>query len=281
MASMSGLERSVEFRQKYGPWAIIAGASEGTGQSFARQVAAQGIACILIANGGPLEETAAEIRKASGVEVITATIDLSKPDAAERIIAAAGDREVGLYINNAGAGRFGADRFFERDAEDWLGLSRINVDTLIYCTHYFGKKMKARGRGGILIVNSGACYGGSRFLAVYSAAKGFQLNFAESLWSELRPYGVDVLTIVLGKTDTPGFRHRREDIGLVVTDTNLASPDAVAAQGLERLPFGPVTNWGATDEEAPFSRASAAERRLSVVRLEEYMTDAVLSPLPG
>jgi short-subunit dehydrogenase len=267
------------FKAKYGPWAVIAGASEGTGQSFARQIAAKGVSCILIANGGPLEETAASIRRETGVEVITALIDLSKADAGERIIEVAGDREIGLYVNNAGAGRFGADRFLERDVEDWLGLSRINIDTLIRCAHHFARQMRTRGRGGILIVNSGACYSGSRFLALYSAAKGFQLNFAESLWSELRPFGVDVLTIVLGKTDTPGFRRRREEIGLVVSDTNLASPDAVAAQGLDRLAFGPVTNWGVADEDGSFYPVSAAERRQAVLRMEQYATEAALPPI--
>jgi uncharacterized protein len=263
-------ENAMEFGERYGPWAVVAGGSEGTGRSFARQVAAKGLNCVLVAKSGPLEETAEEIRRESGVEVITATIDLSSHDAAEQIFAAAGEREVGLFINNAGADWFG-ERFHEVDVEGWLQLSRINIDTMLRCVHHFGMAMRARRRGGILLVNSGACYSGSKYLAIYSASKAFQLNFAEALWSELRVYGVDVLTIVLGKTDTPGFRQRRALKGIIVGDREeegLAAPDAVAAEGLARLRFGPVHNWGAGDEEVTFAQMSASERRKKVMILE-------------
>src|ERR1700745_3756966 len=88
---------AMSFREKYGPWAIIAGASEGVGRSFAKTIAAHGINCLLIALRGPLEEVAGEVRTL-GVECVTAGIDLSAPDACERIVEAAGDREIGLYV---------------------------------------------------------------------------------------------------------------------------------------------------------------------------------------
>ena len=159
----------MEFSDKYGPWAVIAGASEGTGRSFARQIAAQGVNCVLVARDGPLDDASEEIRRDSGVEVIAVKIDLSSHDAADRIFAAVGNREVGLFVNNAGADWFG-ERFLEEDIEGWLALSRINIDTMLRCAHRFGGAMRQRRRGGILIVNSGACYGGSKYLAVYSAA---------------------------------------------------------------------------------------------------------------
>src|SRR5262249_48376075 len=154
-----------------------------------------------------------QIRRDFGVEVVTATLDLSNHDAAERIFAAVGNREVGLFINNAGADWFG-ERFLEVDVEEWLKLSRVNVDTMLRCAHRFGGGMRKRRRGGILIVNSGACYGGSKYLAIYCASKAFQLNFAEAFWSEMRPYGVDVCTIVLNRTNTPGYHQRRAVKGI-------------------------------------------------------------------
>lgn len=258
----------MEFSERYGPWAVIAGGSEGTGSALARRIAAKGVSLILIANGGPLEETAQSIRQECGVEVITAQIDLSAEDAAEQIFRVAGEREVGLFVNNAGADWFG-ERFLEIEVDDWLKLSRINVDTMLRCVHRFGRQMKQRRRGGILIVNSGACYGGSKYLAIYCGSKAFQLNFAEALWSELRVYGVDVLTIVLGKTDTPGYRRRRESRGVVVGEgKDLTPAGVVAEQALERLAFGPITNVGCADDDPLFGFASAAERRGKVVFLE-------------
>lgn len=262
----------MKFSEKYGPWAVIAGGSEGTGRSFAQQIATQGINCVLVAKDGPLEETAEEIRRENGVEVITAWVDLSADNAAERIFAAVGEREVGLFINNAGADWFG-ERFLEVEVEDWLALSRVNVDTMLRCVHHFGGEMRKRRRGGILIVNSGACYGGSKYLAIYCAAKAFQLNFTEALWSELRPYGVDVCTIVLGRTNTPGYHQRRASKGIKVSDEGLAAPHAVAAHGLARLAHGPVTNWGQEDEEAGFMALSAAARRKKVIMLETLVME--------
>jgi short-subunit dehydrogenase len=257
----------MDFAERYGPWAVIAGASEGTGRSFARKIADHGVNCVLIAKDGPLNETAEEIQRESGVQVVTAQIDLSTHDAAKKIFAAVGTREVGLFVNNAGADWFG-ERFLEVDIEGWLALSRINIDTMLRCAHHFGGEMRKRRRGGILIVNSGACYGGSKYLAIYAASKAFQLNFAEAYWSEMRPYGVDVLTIVLGRTNTPGYHRRRAVKGITVSDAGLASPDEVAAQGLARLPHGPITNVGQKDDEAGFLAYSPAKRREKVVMLE-------------
>ncbi len=268
----------MKFGERYGPWAVIAGASEGTGRSFARQIAAEGVNCLLVARDGPLEQTAEEIRREFGVEAISALVDLSAQDAAEQIFAAVGNREVGLFINNAGADWFG-ERFLEEDVEGWLALSRVNVDTMLRCAHRFGGEMRKRRRGGILIVNSGACYGGSKYLAIYCAAKGFQLNFAEAFWSEMRPYGVDVCTIVLGRTNTPGYHSRRATKGIFVSDEGLASPDAVAAQGLARLPHGPITNWGQEDDEGGYLSYSAAQRREKVLRMESLvMADSGYKP---
>jgi short-subunit dehydrogenase len=254
------------FRERYGPWAVVAGASEGTGRSFARALAAKGVSPLLVANAGPLAETAAEIRADFGVECAAAEIDLARPEAFGDILSTVGSREIGLYVANAGADPF-AVHFLERRASDWLDLVRLNVMTTVQACHHFGGLMRRQGRGGLLIVNSGACYGGGGQLAIYTAVKGFQLNFAESLWSELRPHGVDVLTVVLGKTDTPAYHRLQAQKGMP-SDPVLASPDAVAEIALARLTFGPVCNFGLEDEEQGYLPASAAARRQRVVALD-------------
>src|SRR5579862_6490502 len=99
----------MSFAERYGPWAVIAGASEGTGRAFARKIAANGVPCILIARReAPLAALAAEIRRESGLTCLTAVVDLTSPDAPEQIRAAVGDREVGLFVSNAGADTNGA-----------------------------------------------------------------------------------------------------------------------------------------------------------------------------
>lgn len=253
----------MSFLERYGPWAIIAGASEGTGRAFARQIAAEGVNCILIARReGPLNELAAELRAECGVECVTASIDLSQPDAFERIAATAGDREIGLYVSNAGADSNGS-HFLDKPVEAWIDLVNRNVITSLRSCHHFGRAMRARGRGGILLVGSGACYGSGPNLATYSGAKAFDLCFAEGLWAELQPHGVDVLFLAMSTTDTPALRALLAEKG-VPPPPNLASPDAVAKQGLERLPHGPVSNWAQADDEVGFAPNSAAQRRARV-----------------
>jgi short-subunit dehydrogenase len=258
----------MSFADRYGPWAVVAGASEGTGRAFARKIALSGVPFVLLARRKePLIELAEEIRAESGLQCATATVDLAAPDAFEQIVAATGAREVGLFVSNAGADPHGA-HFLDRDITVWLDLIQRNVTTVARCCHYFGGLMRKRGKGGLLLVNSGACYGGGSYLATYSATKAFTLCFGESLWGELRRHGVDVLTLIMHMTDTPALRTLLAEKGLPLPPS-AASAEAVAEIGLARLPHGPVHNWGAEDDVRGYAPLSAQERRARVLAIEE------------
>jgi short-subunit dehydrogenase len=254
----------MNFADRYGPWAVIAGASEGTGRAFAKKVAAQGVNCVLIARReSPLIALAKEIQAESKVDCITAAVDLAAADACEKILAAVGKREVGLFISNAGSDPNGA-RFLDRDIATWTELTQRNVMTMMQCCHHFAAPMRTRKKGGLLLVNSGACYGGSAFMAAYSGSKAFTLCFAESLWGELHSHGVDVLTLVMHMTDTPALRTLLAEKKLPVPP-NIASAEDVAALGLARLPHGPIQNWGIEDTDAGWAMISASDRRKRVI----------------
>jgi short-subunit dehydrogenase len=269
------MERAVSFAEKYGPWALITGASEGTGAAFARQIAAEGVNLILVARReGPLAELAEQVR-ALGVECVTASVDLSRPDAAEKIAAAAGDREIGLFIANAGADTNGSN-FLATEAENWDQLININVVSTMRNCHHFAQPMKQRGRGGIIIVGSGACYGGLSGLAVYCGSKAFALTFGEALWAELRHHGVQVLNLILGRTDTPAHRKILEESGQAIPE-GMADPEDVARTGLERLPHGPIHNWGQDEDTAGMAPNSPAERRAKILMIEK-MSAAYAAP---
>lgn len=258
----------MNFAERYGPWAVIAGASEGTGASFARQIAAHGVNCVLIARReAPLNALAEQIRKQNSVECVTASIDLSARDAPQKVAAAVGNREVGLFVMNAGSDPNGA-YFLDQDVSTWLELVQRNVNTMMACTHHFVGPMAQRGRGGVLLVNSGACYGGLSTMGAYCGSKAFTLCFAEGLWGEMRERGVHVLTLVMSKTDTPEFRRLMAEKGMPFPE-DAASPDEVAALGLERLPHGPIANWGEADDQAGMSALSAAQRRERVIMIDQ------------
>ncbi len=258
----------MDFSERYGPWALIAGASEGTGASFARQLAEKGLNLILIARRkGPLDTLAAAIRERHGVRCVTATIDLGVGDAASRMVEAAGDRDVGLLILNAGADPNGS-MFLDNDLANWDALAMRNVMTVMRACHHFARPMRERRRGGIILVGSGVCYGGLPGIAVYGATKAFDLVFGEGLWAELRPNGIDVLNLILGKTDTPAHRELMARLGMPFPD-DCACADEVTAKALERLPHGPVLNWGLPDDDAGYAGTSAAARRQRILAIAE------------
>jgi short-subunit dehydrogenase len=245
---------------------LIAGASEGTGASFARQVAQQGLNLLLVARReGPLNALAGEIRAACGVQCITATIDLAGHDAADRMHESAGNREIGLLIFNAGADPNGS-MFLDNDLANWDTLVMRNVVTVMRACHHFARPMRERRRGGIILVGSGACYFGLPGIAAYGASKAFDLVFGEGLWAELRPHGVDVLNLIMGKTDTPAHRELMARLGRPFPD-DCAAADDVARMGLAHLADGPVLNWGLADDDAGYAGTSAAARRQRILAI--------------
>ncbi|THA31639.1 SDR family NAD(P)-dependent oxidoreductase [Streptomyces sp. A1277] len=243
----------------YGPWAVVAGGSEGVGASFAHRLADAGINLVLIARKpGPLEETADRAR-ARGVEVRTLALDLLGPGAPDKVRAATDGLEVGLLVFNAGANSYGHE-FVTGDLDRVQGVLDLNITAQLALTHHFGALMKERGRGGILLVGSLSGYLGQAQISVYSAAKAFSRVFAEGLWLELRPHGVHVLELVLGVTRTPAME--RAGLRMDLPGLRVAEPDDVAREGLEHLADGPVHiaggNGPAAEKRSGFPRAELA-----------------------
>ena len=261
----------MNFAAKYGPWALIAGASDGVGLEFARQLAREGLKLILVArNQAKLDAAAGELA-AMGAECITISADLSASGGIDKAIAAAGTREVGLVITNAGADSVNS-QFLDADIAEWEGLATMNITAKMRLAHHFGKGMRARGRGGMILVNSGACYSGMFGLATYCGSKAFVLNFAEGLWAELRHYGIDVLTMVLGQTDTPSYRATLAKSGQPLPSA-WADPAEVAARALAELPNGPICNWGQPSDVAGIAPNSPDDRRKRIIMIEAMTAD--------
>ena len=226
--------------ERYGPWAVVAGGSEGVGEAFARQLAAAGVHLVLLARtASSLEALAASLRRERPkVEVVTAAIDLAAADAADQVRQVVGRREVGLLVLNAGANTL-TGKYLEQTPDDVARAVRLSVHLPLQLVHQLAPAMADRGRGGILGVGSLAGYLGQPGLAVYSADKAWQRGFCESLWLELQPRGVDVLHLVLGVTRTPAMQ--RAGLALDLPGLVVADPTDVARQGLADLPHGPVS----------------------------------------
>jgi short-subunit dehydrogenase len=231
---------AAQFKPKYGPWAVIAGASDGTGKAFAQQLAKLGLNLLLIARREqPLADLAAQLRKTAPIQVETLSLDLSVPGAGEKILQAAAAHEVGLYVSNAGADPSGA-RFIDQPIQFWRDLIQRNVVTLTEAAHGFIQKMLPRKRGGLIFMGSGAGLGGQPRVAVYSGTKGFDTNLAESLWIELKPMGIDVLSVVAPAMNTETLQKVMRARGLEPGGPGFVEPEEVALKALSQLPDGPT-----------------------------------------
>ncbi|WP_433634928.1 SDR family NAD(P)-dependent oxidoreductase [Nocardia sp. CA-120079] len=220
----------------YGPWAVIAGGSEGVGAEFARQLAEAGINLVLVARKpGPLAETAATCRTL-GVEVRALAVDLID-DGVTEIIRATDDIEVGLLICNAGANTHSME-FLDGDLLEFQRVIDLNITATLRLVQHFGGALRIRRRGGIVIVGSLSEYAGSVRHTVYGGAKAFLRIFTEGLWLELRDYGVHVLELVLGVTRTPAMA--RVGLNFDAPGLTVSEPADVAREGLAHLADGPV-----------------------------------------
>jgi uncharacterized protein len=257
-----------DFADKYGQSALIAGASEGIVASLADQLASRGLDLVLIArNGSLLDQVAAQAREQHGVQTRVVVQDLTDPDAGARIADATEELDVGLVIYNAGA----SDRtsmFLENEFE--YSLKQIALDCIgpTALARQFGPAMVERGRGGIVLVASLACVAGSATLAVYSAVKAFQHNFAEGLWAELRPHGVDVCCTPLGMTYTPAFAR----MGIEYDPQAHMLSEDVAREIIENIGNGPVHVVG-ENNRAVASQVWTIDRRSLVEMMSAASTD--------
>lgn len=191
------------FRARFGPWAVVTGASSGIGAEFARQLAARGLAVVLVARRrDKLEALAAELTAAHGVGVLVVERDLAAAGGAEALLAETETLDVGLLVNNAGVGLKG--RLVDIEPHVLRRLVELNCQVPLALAHGFGRRLVARGKGGIVMVASTGGFQGLPWSAAYGASKGFDLLLGEALTVELRTDGVDVLTLAPGGTDTEG-----------------------------------------------------------------------------
>jgi len=230
---------------KYGPWALVAGGSEGVGAEFAQLLAEAGLNLVLVARKpGPLQHTAERCRGHGG-EVRIVQADLSAPDACETIAAATSGLDVGLLILVAGANTH-SHEFLDGDLAGFRQVIDLNVSTPLALVHHYGQAMRSRRRGGIVLLGSLAGYLGSARQTVYGGVKAFTRIFAEGLWVELRDHGVDVLELVLGVTRTPAME--RVGLNFDAPGIVVAEPADVAREGLAWLGRGPVHVVSGNDE---------------------------------
>lgn len=213
---------------RYGPWALITGASDGIGRALASQIASDGINVVLCARSrDKLEALAAELTAAHGVETMVLPADLADPGAAEAVVDLTGRLDIGLVVLAAGFGTTG--RILDTSLTDELELVAVNITAVMRLAHTFAARLVARGTGGLVLFGSIVGWQGVPGQANYAASKAYVQSLAEGLHDELAPHGVDVLAVAPGPVDS-GFGARA---GLNMTSAT--KPAAVAKATLGAL----------------------------------------------
>jgi len=205
---------SDNFQSKYGPWALITGASSGIGAEFARQLSQQKLNLVLIARSKErLEQLSQELCAQNDVQVKIIVADLTQREEIKTILQQIDGIDVGLLVNNVG--REDAGHFLDSDIERVIETLDLNCRVPLELTHTFARKMAERQRGGIIFLSSIVAFQGVPYIASYAATKAYDLIFAEGLASELKRRNVDVLALCPGFAKTnlaPGSNFKSSPI---------------------------------------------------------------------
>lgn len=247
------------FRSKYGPCAVIAGASEGLGAAFAESLAARGLDLVLLARRASLLEPLAEkLAQRHGVKVYPVVCDLASPALVERLRESTEGLEVGLGVYNAAYAFVGP--LLERPLADALRVVDVNIRGPLSFVHALAPAMTQRRRGGLVLMSSLAGLQGGPRLAPYAASKAFNTVLGQSLWAELAPQGIDVTVCCAGATRTPNYLSASKGADAPGT----LDPEQVAEAALEGLGRTPFVVPGAMNKLAAALLTRFLPRRAAI-----------------
>jgi short-subunit dehydrogenase len=259
-----------EFVGRYGPVALVTGASSGIGWAFAEELAERGFDLAVAARRTDrLEELADRLAAAHGTKTCIIAADLSDPAAPSTILDATADLDVGLLVSNAGFNLKGP--FEKPDASAMAKMLTVNCHAPMQLAHGFIPRLKARGKGGIVFTASVEGLIGCPYSTAYSASKALVISLGEGLWGELHGEGIDVLTLCPGATESEATAKYAEQYGMV---DKLQPAREVARLALDNIADGP-TFVQHPHYKGMFEQLTAMPRREALVAMAEGLKATV------
>ena len=247
-----------DFKSKYGPWAIVAGASEGLGAAFAEELAKRGLNLVLIARRlEKLEVLSYNLGNKYPIEIIVHSTDLADFEQTKQFVTGL-EAKIGLLVYNAAYAPIG---YFENISEENLTrIVDVNIRTPLLLSKLVSNQMMEKARGGIVLMSSLAGTQGSPKIATYAASKAFNAIFAEGIWNEFRKHGIDVIASCAGAISTPGYKNAQNAKDAPGT----LNANEVAEKTLNALGKGPTIIPGFTNKLASFFMGRLFSRKLAI-----------------
>ncbi len=260
------------FLERYGPWAVVTGASSGIGREMAIELARQGFNLVVVArNSNQLESLARLLTEHFDVNVVVESADLGTQEGMQSVLKTSFVLDVGLFVASAGFGTSG--RFVQADIDTEMNLLQVNCTAVLAMTHHFACRFAERGRGGVVLLGSIVGFQGSPNAANYAASKAYVQSLAEALHVELRAHGVDVITAAPGPTQSNFADRANMQMGATV------KPDVVARRSLAALGGRMTTRPGWLSKLLGYS-LSTAPRALRV-RIMGAIMKGMARPVPA
>lgn len=189
-------------RARFGPWAMVTGASSGIGKEFATQIAASNINLVLVARREDLlKDLGSELTAKFKIEHRILVADLSKDNAIDKLAQGTVDLDLGLIVSNAGTANPGT--FLKLDRTILVDTLKLNTLAHMEIAHHFGKRLALRKCGGLLFVGAMGAPIGIPYLANDAGAKAYVQSFSQAIHEEFSPLGINVTVLPVGPTETP------------------------------------------------------------------------------
>jgi uncharacterized protein len=222
------MSTSSTFINKYGPWAVVTGASDGIGLAFAEALARRGLNLVIVARRQAALDALA-VRLSNEYRIATKVIaaNLSTDTGVASVLASTEALPAGLLVASAGFGSSGA--FIEQAVSDELDMIDVNCKAVVSLSHAFGARFVRQHRGGMILLSSLVAFQGVARTATYAATKAFVQTFAEGLERELSTSGVHVLACAPGPVSSGFAKRARMTMGAT------ARPEQVVEESLSAL----------------------------------------------
>lgn len=187
-------------------YALVTGGSSGLGRALSLELAAMGYGVVVVSHlEEENEDTLAALQTLAVCPCYAYTIDLTQPDAAERVVAYTDSLGINpsLVALNAGGLLFGG--FATHRADDLDRLVALHVAANTRLCHLYGAQMVARRSGHLLITSSITAWMHFPSIAFYAASKAYLGALADALHDEWQAKGVTVTGLYPGAVDTPFY----------------------------------------------------------------------------